>query len=619
SRPACATPFCKDGELPGTDVTLDDDCECLLFVCFQIGNTNAYVKFAEEAFFETINSGGLFDEQGQILGNTTLITPPIIKDSRTCAGFRDITNQIPGADIAWDGVERRVDVSIPTIIYGDGTTPTDFHTIKLWIDNPIAEVNGETTQVDPTSSTFAAFIDANDSTQAPVRFISENSGAKEIKWLAPQKTAVFIYDVRECGCAAVNRIGRFEVLEEGSETEDGLMRVVFCGSRNELLYIPDEIASKPAEPTEPPPFRDELLLSFGDEIVEKLSKITPKLTNGFAKVQYNQKNVLTYFEYLPDMESCPEPGPNPTPDPSECACPASENVALTWSVVGGNTEGSFSHPTPGDVVDPTWNVTRVREGEDIFALPANTQLDLAKSISTFVAVGRVFFFDGNQVEGFCFNPADMQTRATASKSGFAVGGFSQALYSKNKYEVSATLDMSTELPHTFYSGETTLYILDKNLELLGEIDVGATITSALNISNGLIIFSGEDDAGAEKLFTVMDSPNIQRMQSSLNSVVIPATATTTSSVDNYQTSSGLSLNSVVGDPVPGAEIYIEQEPNDEPVAPPTDGTSTYLLGGSSNNILYCYNNRTLTKKWSVNLGNGASCSPFLLPYNGSTT
>ncbi len=192
----CATPHCDEGEVPGTQ--LDCDGECMLFLCFQIDNIEAQVTWAEESFLDVIEAGGLVDGNGMIISNTTLNTPPIISGGRTCAGPRDITDNIPGADIGWDAGEQRVDMTIPTTIYGDNTEPTDFNNLSLWIGQSQAEINGTTMPIDPTNANVKPFIDENNRTQVPVRWISENTGAREVKWLPDSRIAVFVFDVVNC-------------------------------------------------------------------------------------------------------------------------------------------------------------------------------------------------------------------------------------------------------------------------------------------------------------------------------------------------------------------------------------------------------------------------------------
>jgi hypothetical protein len=200
SEQVCATPQCKHREVPGT--LLDCDNECMLFLCFQIDSLDAQVTWADESFFDVIDDGGLVDINGKIMGNKNLNWDPVISEGRTCAGPRDITDNIPGASIGWDAKEKHVDMSIPRIVYADGTQPNDFIDIQLWIGNPTAVVDGIKKQIDPTNINVVPFVETDENggghTQLPVRFISENTGAKDIRWLPENKIPVFVFDVENC-------------------------------------------------------------------------------------------------------------------------------------------------------------------------------------------------------------------------------------------------------------------------------------------------------------------------------------------------------------------------------------------------------------------------------------
>ncbi|HPF49803.1 MAG TPA: stalk domain-containing protein [Caldisericia bacterium] len=279
STQICATPHCDKGEVPGT--RLDCDGKCMLFLCFQIDNKEAQVTWAEESFLSVIENGGLVDENGKIISNTTLNTPPIIDNGRTCAGPRDITDNIPGADIGWDANEQRVDMTIPTIIYGDETKPSKFNNLKLWIGKSKAEINGAMMPIDPTNISVKPFIDSNNRTQVPVRWISENTGVREVKWLPESRIAVFVFDVEKCsddGCGGLKtRIGRFEVLEEGHSKDRRIMSFEDCETGEKLEMT----------------------------VVDKLLQNTPN--SGYAKIKHNAKKEIVEFEYLPDMVNCPPP------------------------------------------------------------------------------------------------------------------------------------------------------------------------------------------------------------------------------------------------------------------------------------------------------------------------
>ena len=172
---------------------------------------------------------------------------------------------------------------VPTTIYADGTPPTEFTEIKLWINHPKMEVNGVERWVSPTDHNAAPFIDANSRTQVPFRAIGEGIGAT-VKWMSADKMPILILDARQCGCEAQNRIGRFEITEEGSDTKSWVMLFEDCDTGEKL-----RLTVKPDGPCPPPcpPW-----------------PTGAGIKTGFARISYNTKNVITEFEYLPDKQQC---------------------------------------------------------------------------------------------------------------------------------------------------------------------------------------------------------------------------------------------------------------------------------------------------------------------------
>jgi len=84
-----------------------------------------------------------------------------------------------GGTISWNGKERKV-----TINFNDTV-------IDLWIDNPKAEVNGETKWIDPNNHDVKPII-INDRTMLPLRFVAENLGCK-VDWNATTRTITITY------------------------------------------------------------------------------------------------------------------------------------------------------------------------------------------------------------------------------------------------------------------------------------------------------------------------------------------------------------------------------------------------------------------------------------------
>jgi hypothetical protein len=103
----------------------------------------------------------------------TLDSPPVIKNGRTLLPIRPVIESL-GGTVAWDSATRKVTIKL-------GST-----TIELWIDNKNAKVNGVTKTLDVAPQII------NGRTMVPVRFVSENLGAK-VDWDDKTKTITITY------------------------------------------------------------------------------------------------------------------------------------------------------------------------------------------------------------------------------------------------------------------------------------------------------------------------------------------------------------------------------------------------------------------------------------------
>jgi len=105
------------------------------------------------------------------------VSPTVIND-RTLLPARYVVEPL-GGDVAWDEQEKKV-----TCILGDVT-------IEMWIDNPIAKVNGVEVQIDPHNPDVTPTI-IDDRTFVPVRFLAENLGY-QTEWDAETKEIILTY------------------------------------------------------------------------------------------------------------------------------------------------------------------------------------------------------------------------------------------------------------------------------------------------------------------------------------------------------------------------------------------------------------------------------------------
>jgi hypothetical protein len=114
------------------------------------------------------------------------VTPVIRSDmnDRSFLVIRYVTKHL-GATLAWDAADKRV-----TIVTLGGKK------IELWIGKTKARVNGKEVAIDPTDTkgTVKPFISGQGYTMLPLRFVSDQLGAKQVKWHGDTQIAELIFD-----------------------------------------------------------------------------------------------------------------------------------------------------------------------------------------------------------------------------------------------------------------------------------------------------------------------------------------------------------------------------------------------------------------------------------------
>ena len=123
-----------------------------------------------------------------VIGNTTyyvnntaktMDTAPIIRESRTLLPIRFVAEAI-GAKVAWNNDERKVTLTLKET------------TIELWIGVNRARVNGEYKFIDSTNTAVTPIIAEPGRTMLPLRFVSENLGAK-VDWNSSNREVTVTY------------------------------------------------------------------------------------------------------------------------------------------------------------------------------------------------------------------------------------------------------------------------------------------------------------------------------------------------------------------------------------------------------------------------------------------
>jgi hypothetical protein len=148
-------------------------------------NDNGNSAYASET---SVTTSGVEAIIKLVIGNTiyyvnnvskTMDTSAIIKDSRTLLPIRYVAEAI-GANVAWNNNERKVTITLK------GTT------IELWIGVAYARVNGVNKLIDSTNNAVTPIIVEPGRTMLPIRFISENLGAK-VDWNSAKKEITVTY------------------------------------------------------------------------------------------------------------------------------------------------------------------------------------------------------------------------------------------------------------------------------------------------------------------------------------------------------------------------------------------------------------------------------------------
>lgn len=111
-------------------------------------------------------------------GSRTMDVAPMILEDRTLLPIRYVIEPI-GGTIAWDEVERKVTISLGGSL------------LELWIDNPMAKVNGSPAYIDPSNPAVKPIIH-QDRTMLPLRYVAESMGA-EVEWNADDRSVTVFY------------------------------------------------------------------------------------------------------------------------------------------------------------------------------------------------------------------------------------------------------------------------------------------------------------------------------------------------------------------------------------------------------------------------------------------
>lgn len=106
-------------------------------------------------------------------------TPPLIYENRTMLPIKYVAQEL-GATVNWEPTTRMITVNLAS------------RSLKLWVDNRIAMVNGSSVPIDPNSESVKPIIVPPGRTILPFRFIAENLGCS-VDWNSQTKEITLTY------------------------------------------------------------------------------------------------------------------------------------------------------------------------------------------------------------------------------------------------------------------------------------------------------------------------------------------------------------------------------------------------------------------------------------------
>ncbi|MDD4614938.1 MAG: stalk domain-containing protein [Caldisericia bacterium] len=121
-----------------------------------------------------------------IIGRTTYLlngepflldAAPFVHEGRTVLPIRPVVEAIHG-EIAWDSVERKVTIRKDDVL------------MELWIDKPVARINGEEAPIDENPNVTPMIVSGR--TFLPLRYVAENLGF-DVGWDGATQTITLTY------------------------------------------------------------------------------------------------------------------------------------------------------------------------------------------------------------------------------------------------------------------------------------------------------------------------------------------------------------------------------------------------------------------------------------------
>jgi uncharacterized repeat protein (TIGR02543 family) len=137
--------------------------------------TATFATQAKRTVRLTIGSRVMYVDGSPVL----LEAPPVILNARTLLPIRAVVEAV-GGTIVWEASTRKV-----TIVRGTKT-------LRLWIDRNMAELNGQSVNIDTDVRVVPIIM--NGRTLLPLRFVAEALGL-DVRWDAETKTITIVYEL----------------------------------------------------------------------------------------------------------------------------------------------------------------------------------------------------------------------------------------------------------------------------------------------------------------------------------------------------------------------------------------------------------------------------------------
>ena len=145
---------------------------------------------------------------------------PTIIENRTMLPIRYAAEPL-GADIEWDGVERKATISLDEI------------KLELWIGESNALINGKTVPIDADNANVKPLIVSN-RTMLPLRFVTENLGC-DIEWDPVDRKATITKTGSSSGIGKIPGI----IVEPGKISD---ISIIDPGKISDIIVDPDKIS-----------------------------------------------------------------------------------------------------------------------------------------------------------------------------------------------------------------------------------------------------------------------------------------------------------------------------------------------------------------------------------------